>query len=86
MSGPQGDLAADRIALVLAAEGGRTLERIEGYGAVAVADRGPRRPRARGSRTMASDGRYVLTGTPVRVHRELPRDHRPHVDLLRIGR
>ena len=34
MSGPQGDLTADRIALVLADGGGRTLERIEGYGAV----------------------------------------------------
>ena len=33
MSGPQGDLAADRIALVLGSEG-RALERIEGQGSV----------------------------------------------------
>ena len=51
MSGPQGDLAADRIALVLAAGAAGTLERIEGYGAVAGADRRPRGHGARGSRT-----------------------------------
>lgn len=63
MSGPQGDLSADRIELVLAAEG-RTLERIEGYGSVAarVDDR-----EAKGARLthLTNDGRYVLTGTPV---------------------
>ena len=64
MSGPQGDLAADRIALVLAAGGGRTLERIEGYGAVQARIEGRE---AKGARLthLASDGRYVLTGTPV---------------------
>jgi LPS export ABC transporter protein LptC len=64
MSGPQGDLAADRIALVLADGGGRTLERIEGYGAVQARIEARE---AKGARLthLASDGRYVLTGTPV---------------------
>ena len=44
MSGPQGDLTADRIALVLGSEG-RALERIEGSGQRRGAGRGPRRPR-----------------------------------------
>jgi len=63
MSGPQGDLSADRIELVLAAEG-RTLERIEGYGNVAARVEGRD---ARGARLthLTGDGRYVLTGTPV---------------------
>ena len=63
MSGPEGDLSADRIALVLAAAG-RTLERIEGYGSVVahVAARD-----AKGGRLTyhAADERYVLTGAPV---------------------
>ncbi len=63
MSGPAGDLAADRIALVLAAEG-RALERIEGYGSVVARVEGRD---ARGARLThhTDDGRYVLTGTPV---------------------
>ncbi len=64
MSGPEGDLKADRISLVLAAAS-RTLERIEGEGAVEarVAARD-----ARGARLTyhAADARYVLTGSPVR--------------------
>jgi LPS export ABC transporter protein LptC len=64
VSGPEGDLTADRIALVVSAVG-RTLERIEGYGSVVakVADRD-----ARGERLtyLAADERYLLTGTPVR--------------------
>lgn len=68
LSGPQGDLAADRIGLVLAGEG-RALERIEGYGAVAA--RVENRD-AKGARLthFASDGRYVLTGTPVEFTEE----------------
>jgi lipopolysaccharide export system protein LptA len=65
MSGPQGDLAGDRIALVLS-PGERTLERIEGYGNVVA--RVEARD-ARGARLthLTSDGRYVLTGTPVQL-------------------
>ncbi len=63
VNGPQGDLSADRIALVLASPG-RTLDRIEGYDSVVtrVAARD-----ARGQRLTyhASDERYVLTGAPV---------------------
>ena len=64
MSGPQGDLKADRIVLVLA-PATRTLERINGDGAVEarVAARD-----ARGAKLVyhAADERYVLTGAPVR--------------------
>ena len=63
MSGPEGDLSADRIVLALA-PADRALERIEGYGSVVarVAARD-----ARGGRLTyhADDGRYVLTGAPV---------------------
>ena len=63
MNGPQGDLSADRIALVLATPG-RALERIEGYGAVVARVAGRD---ARGQRLTyhASDERYVFTGAPV---------------------
>jgi lipopolysaccharide export system protein LptA len=68
MSGPEGDLTADRIALVVSSVG-RALERIEGYGTVAakVAARD-----ARGDRLTyhAADERYVLTGTPVKFTEE----------------
>ena len=64
MSGPQGDLKAERIALVLASAS-RTLERIDGEGAVEarVAARD-----ARGAKLAyhAADERYVMTGSPVR--------------------
>ena len=64
MSGPEGDLKADKIALVLAAAS-RTLERIEGEGEVEA--RVSARD-ARGARLTyhAADERYVLTGSPVR--------------------
>ena len=68
VNGPQGDLTADRIALILASPG-RALERIEGYGAVVarVAAR-----EARGGRLTyhASDERYVFTGAPVQFTEE----------------
>lgn len=63
MSGPEGDLSADRIVLTLAAAD-RTLDRIDGQGSVVA--RVDARD-ARGTRLTyhAADGRYVLTGTPV---------------------
>ncbi|MEP7117224.1 MAG: LptA/OstA family protein, partial [Acidobacteriota bacterium] len=68
VNGPQGDLTADKIALVLASPE-RALERIEGYGAVVarVADR-----EARGGRLTyyASDERYLFTGAPVQFTEE----------------
>lgn len=64
VSGPEGDLTASRIALVLAAES-RALARIEGDGDVVA--RVTARD-ARGARLVyyADDERYVITGTPVR--------------------
>ncbi len=68
MSGPQGDLKADKIALVLASAS-RMLERIDGDGAVEarVAARD-----ARGAKLtyFAADERYVMTGSPVRFTEE----------------
>ncbi len=68
VNGPQGDLTADRIALVLASPE-RALERIEGYGTVVarVAARD-----ARGGRLTyhAADERYVFTGAPVQFTEE----------------
>ena len=68
VNGPQGDLKADKIALVLASPE-RAVERIEGYGAVVarVAARD-----ARGGRLTyhASDERYVFTGAPVQFTEE----------------
>lgn len=68
VSGPEGDLKADRIALVLAA-GSRALARIDGHGAVEarVAAR-----QAYGTTLVyhAADERYVLTGSPVRFTEE----------------
>lgn len=68
VSGPEGDLSAAKIVLVLAAES-RTLARIEGDGDVVarVAARD-----ARGVRLVyhAADERYVMTGTPVRFTEE----------------
>ena len=68
MSGPQGDVAADRLAIVLAEEG-RTMERLEAYGAVTARVEGRD---ARGARLthFASEGRYLLTGTPVQFTEE----------------
>lgn len=65
MSGPQGELSGDRIALVLS-PADRSLERIEGSGDVVARVEGRD---ARGAQLthLTSDGRYVLTGTPVQL-------------------
>lgn len=68
LSGPQGDVASDRIAIILA-EASRTLERLEAYGAVTARVDGRD---AKGARLThyAADGRYLLTGTPVQFTEE----------------
>lgn len=63
MSGPEGDLSADRIVLALAAAD-RALDRIEGTGTV-VARVDARDARGGTLKYFASDGRYVMTGAPV---------------------
>ena len=63
MSGPEGDLSADRIVLALAAAE-RSLERIEGAGTV-VARIDQRDARGATLKYFASDSRYVMTGAPV---------------------
>ncbi|MFN7977986.1 MAG: LptA/OstA family protein [Vicinamibacterales bacterium] len=63
MSGPEGDLSADRIVLALAAAE-RSLERIEGTGTV-VARVDQRDARGATLKYFANDGRYVMTGAPV---------------------
>ncbi len=68
MNGPQGDLSAERIALVLASPG-RALERIEGYGTV-VARVAARDARGQRLTYHATDERYVLTGAPVQFTEE----------------
>jgi LPS export ABC transporter protein LptC/lipopolysaccharide transport protein LptA len=68
VSGPEGDLTAQRIALVLAAET-RALARIEGDGEV-VARVAEREGRGGHLTYHADEERYVMTGTPVRFTEE----------------
>lgn len=65
LTGPQGELRADRIELLLAA-GSRQLERLDGYAAVTM--RVDRRV-AKGTRLtyFAADERYLMNGTPVQM-------------------
>lgn len=63
MSGPEGDLSADRIVLALAAAD-RALDRIEGAGTV-IARVESRDARGATLKYFAADGRYVMTGAPV---------------------
>lgn len=63
MSGPEGDLSADRIVLTLAAAD-RALDRIEGAGTVIARVEG-RDARGATLKYFAADGRYVMTGAPV---------------------
>ena len=63
MSGPEGDLSADRIVLALAAAD-RALDRIEGAGTV-IARVEARDARGATLKYFAADGRYVMTGAPV---------------------
>jgi lipopolysaccharide transport protein LptA len=68
VSGPEGDLTAQQIALVLATDS-RALARIEGDGDV-VARVAAREGRGGHLTYHAEDERYVMTGTPVRFTEE----------------
>lgn len=65
VTGPQGDLKADKVELYLL-EGGSELGRAEAYGAVVLKDQDRTATGARMS-YFAKDERYVMSGTPVRV-------------------
>ena len=69
LNGPAGDLRADRIELYLGGSGD-TLERLEAYGAVTVQLNGRW---ASGERLtyVAAEGRYDLSGAPVRMVEQL---------------
>lgn len=69
MTGPQGDLRADKIELYLK-EGGSEVERLEGYGTVALQT--PEGRKATGKRLtyFGDEERYVMTGAPVRITEE----------------
>ncbi|HXE81237.1 MAG TPA: LPS export ABC transporter periplasmic protein LptC [Vicinamibacterales bacterium] len=68
VTGPQGDVQADRIELYFV-EGGGSLDRAEAYDHVQMKD--PQRS-ATGHRLtyFGDEGRYVMTGTPVKIVRE----------------
>jgi lipopolysaccharide export system protein LptA len=64
MTGPQGEMDADRIVLYFV-EGGGSLDRAEAYTSVRL--RGEKRSAAGDELTyFAEDGRYLMTGAPVR--------------------
>ena len=96
MSGPTGDVTADRIELFLAEQGGQ-LERAEAEGNV-VSRQEARRAYGRHLTYIAKDDCYTMAGTPVKVydrHRPRLQDHRgddrhvppdgQHHDHQRIG-
>ena len=62
VSGPQGDLRADRIAIVLAASG-NTAERLEAYSNVELTV-GTRRATGARLTYFSADDRYLMTGVP----------------------
>lgn len=71
VTGPQGQLAADRIVLYLV-EGGGALDRAEGYGHVTTTVLEPKKRTATGDQMkyFASDERYLMTGAPVTIVEE----------------
>ena len=70
MSGPDGDVTADKLELYLTQDGGE-LERAEGYGNV-ISRQESRR--AYGSRMtyLAAKDEYTMTGTPVKIYDDTP--------------
>ena len=69
LSGAEGDLSADRIDLFLS-ESGDEVDRLEADAGVSLALAGTRTATGSRLRYTASDGRYVMSGTPVRVEEE----------------
>jgi lipopolysaccharide export system protein LptA len=66
LTGPQGDLAAKKIVLFLN-EDGRTLNRAEAYDDVVARLEGGQQAFGARLTYFASDERYVMTGTPVKI-------------------
>jgi lipopolysaccharide export system protein LptA len=65
LSGPQGDMTAEKIELYLKSSGDE-LERAEGYDSVTLRDQNRKTTGRRLTYTTA-DERYVVTGTPVTI-------------------
>jgi lipopolysaccharide export system protein LptA len=74
MSGPDGDVTADKIVLFLAEQGGQ-LERAEADGNV-VTRQETRRAYGKHLTYLAKDGLYTMTGTPVKLYEQKPADCR----------
>jgi lipopolysaccharide export system protein LptA/lipopolysaccharide export system protein LptC len=74
MNGPEGDLRSDRLELYLDAAGS-ALERVEAYDSVSLLSE---RRSVTGVRLTyyAADGRYLMSGAPVRVLEQLPQECR----------
>jgi len=70
MSGPNGDVTADKILLFMAEEGGE-LERAEADGNV-VSRKDSRRAYGKHLTYVAKDGLYTMTGTPVKLYDQTP--------------
>jgi lipopolysaccharide export system protein LptA len=66
MSGPNGDVTADKIQLFMAEEGGE-LERAEADGNV-ISRKDTRRAYGKHLTYVAKDGLYTMTGTPVKLY------------------
>src|SRR5579872_7548919 len=72
MTGPDGDMAADRIELYLK-ESGDELDRAEAYEGLTLREQNRKTTGARMTYT-ADDERYVITGTPVTIVDECGRE------------
>lgn len=70
MSGPSGDVTADKIELFLAEQGGE-LERAEADGSV-VSRQDTRRAHGKHLTYLAKDDTYTMTGTPVKIFDQTP--------------
>lgn len=66
LTGPQGDVTANRIEIYLHADG-RTLQRAEAYEQVVARLEGGQQAFGARLTYYAADGRYVMTGSPVKV-------------------
>ncbi|MBI2223131.1 MAG: hypothetical protein HYU53_18230 [Acidobacteria bacterium] len=66
LTGPQGDITAKKIELLLDADG-RTLDRADAYDEVVARLEGGQRASGTRLTYFSGDGRYVMTGTPVKI-------------------